>query len=253
MTDKSDAEDNHPERQKVIVQGGEGRNNARHVAEHSNQSSDCRENSEVADPAREARPLRQHGEAGEKEEHAEAQFSDKLTDVVPEKAIQAREDGSDRRAISFGSRSIGLSERPMNARPPQQAEHHADRRNNGEEHRDTHAALAHLAERVEGADAGRNPDERQKAVDRPHRSTGRASGEKAWQNLRRAAVEHLRIVELSSEVREHAHKCERAADQEKSADPNWANAPHKAWPMDVLGKLGHLAQHPQGLCRRSHA
>src|SRR5687767_13041325 len=87
MTDKSDAEDNHPERQKVIIHCGNGVNDTAHVAKHPNHPSNRRGNTEISDPARETRAVRQHCETGKKEEQAEAQLSKKLTDVIPEEAI----------------------------------------------------------------------------------------------------------------------------------------------------------------------
>src|SRR5687768_15395500 len=51
MADECDAEDNHPQRQKVIVDSGDRVDHARHVAKHSNESGDRREHPEVAGPA----------------------------------------------------------------------------------------------------------------------------------------------------------------------------------------------------------
>src|SRR6266702_6332464 len=96
MAGEGDAEDNHPEGQKVIVHGGDGVNDIRHVSKHSDHPGCGGKDAEVADPAWELRAARQHGETGQKEEQAEAQLSQELSDVIPEEAVQAREDCSDR-------------------------------------------------------------------------------------------------------------------------------------------------------------
>jgi hypothetical protein len=59
-----------------------------------------------------------------------------------------------------------------------------------------------------GANAGREPDEREESIQRPHGSSSSAGAEQGRQYRARWAIENGRIVELRSEKGEDAHECD---------------------------------------------
>jgi len=59
MTHERNAENDHPERQEIIVDGRDGVNDGRHVSKHPDHSSDRREDAEISHPPRVARASRE--------------------------------------------------------------------------------------------------------------------------------------------------------------------------------------------------
>ena len=85
------------------------------------------------------------------------------------------------------------------------------------------------------SDAGRNPDEREESVNRPHRSTSCSSREETWKNLGRGSIQYLGIIESSSEESENSHERERARYQKDSANSNYPRAAH-APPLQTVDR-----------------
>src|SRR5688500_8569825 len=128
------SENYHPERKQIIVDRGDGGDDAAHVAKHPDQPGHAGEDAEESHPARKACAGRKHSERRKQKEDAEAELSEEFSNVVAEKAVQPREDGGYHRLLRSGCHRISLGERPMNARPAQQSQHHADCRHHCEKH-----------------------------------------------------------------------------------------------------------------------
>ena len=105
----------------------------------------------------------------------------------------------------------------MHARPAHQAQHHAHRREQGEEHSDAHRAGRALAERLERTDTGRNEHEWKNAVERPGRAASRSGRQESGEHILRATIQNLWILKASGEIGEHAKKRNRPSDERDSA------------------------------------
>jgi hypothetical protein len=75
----------------------------------------------------------------------------------------------------------------------------------------------HPTVRLESPDTSRNEHERKNAVDRQRGATRGAGRQESREHVVCAAVENVRIVEASGQVREHGKKGDSASDERYAA------------------------------------
>src|SRR6185295_690760 len=119
---------------------------------HADEAQDARRKSPPAEPAGRSR-MPQQTDAGEHEEDAEAELADEFAQEIAQVAVQSIEHRGEHEALTRGGSAPRARQLPMHARPTHEPQHHAHRRQEGEERSDAQRARGKLAESLERADA----------------------------------------------------------------------------------------------------